>query len=271
MSWGSSRHDLYETVYLQDDGEYYQYLFHTDAGIPEMYCYRFTSTAENRRGKTIYLDPGHGTSDLMGNVKGERVLPLPEGHKAFGTGYLEGVAFQTRDSGEDEFALDIALRTKDLLLDAGYDVVLSRIDGERHNSNGGSGLLATQASDLMVAIHWNAGGGKGIEAYYLSDSCTSTKGFDYSTIVEDTGKDEAWVRKCKRLAELLCKDISEKTGLKNTRGVKCDADRIFLYTKVPAVLVETGFCDTPEDRGILDGKREEIARGYAEAIREFLE
>ena len=78
--------------------------------------------------------------------------------------------------------------------------------------------------DLFVSIHLNAGGGKGVEVLY---SPGSVKGKEYAT----------------RVSNSMC-----KLGFVN-RGAKSDVRGLYelKYTTMPAIIVETLFCDSAID------------------------
>lgn len=83
-------------------------------------------------------------------------------------------------------------------------------------------------ADIYVSIHYNAGGGSGVETYHYP---TSTNG--------------------KRLANCIHKHVKGGTPQRD-RGVKTANFYVLRYTKMPAVLVEYGFMDDP---GFVEAKR----------------
>lgn len=103
-------------------------------------------------------------------------------------------------------------------------------------------------ADLAVSFHANAGGGDGFEAFYYS---TSQNG--------------------KKLASLCEKHV--KALGQNSRGIK-HGDKLYFIknTKMTAVLVESFFVDSQNDRTIGDTIIEQKAFGiaYAKAILEYL-
>lgn len=82
-------------------------------------------------------------------------------------------------------------------------------------------LANNQSLDLFISIHFNAGGGKGVEAY-------------------------TWKGKQLKEAISLCENIN-KLGFKN-RGVK-DGSSLYVIkkTKAKAILLEICFTDTKSD------------------------
>lgn len=80
--------------------------------------------------------------------------------------------------------------------------------------------------DLYVAIHFNAGGGKGTEVYYAPGDSTGDM--------------------CKRI-----QDNMVSLGFAN-RGVKTEEFYVLVNAKSPALLIETCFCDSKSDKELYD-------------------
>lgn len=77
-------------------------------------------------------------------------------------------------------------------------------------------------ADAYISVHYNAGGGSGVETYYFPGS---TKG--------------------QRLANAIHKYVIQGTAQKN-RGVKTANFHVLRETNMPACLIEYGFMDDPE-------------------------
>ncbi|MDQ0418575.1 N-acetylmuramoyl-L-alanine amidase [Croceifilum oryzae] len=83
-------------------------------------------------------------------------------------------------------------------------------------------------ADAYVAVHYNAGGGSGVETYHFPNS---TKG--------------------QRLARLVHAQVIKGTPQKD-RGVKTANFYVLRKTSMPATLIEFGFMDDP---GLIEAKR----------------
>lgn len=102
-----------------------------------------------------------------------------------------------------------------------------------------------------VSIHYNAGGGEGVETYHYPGSSTG-----------------------KRLAEAIHWHVRQGTKQKD-RGVKSANFQVLRETKMPAALVEYGFMDDPgleEARLMIDPKfifecGEETAKGICDYFK----
>lgn len=97
--------------------------------------------------------------------------------------------------------------------------------------------------DAHVAIHSNAGGGEGTEVWYYP---TSEKG--------------------KKLAQCLYDEVAPLSPGKD-RGLKTSATFAELKgTIAPAVILEVGFHDNPEDAAWIMSKPREIAKAIARGV-----
>lgn len=83
-------------------------------------------------------------------------------------------------------------------------------------------------ADAYISVHYNAGGGSGIETYYYP---TSSKG--------------------ERLARLIHAQVIQGTSQKD-RGVKTSNFYVLRKTSMPAALIEYGFMDDP---GLIEARR----------------
>lgn len=101
--------------------------------------------------------------------------------------------------------------------------------------------------DLVVSIHYNAGGGTGIETYVYNETLKNG----------ETG----------RIATLINNKAVEKTGMKN-RGVKTKDLAIIRDTKMKACLIECGFMDNEHDTPIIitEEYANKVSNGIAEGI-----
>ena len=181
----------------------------------------------------IYLDPGHNHSGADTGACGNGLK-------------------------EQDITWLIAARTRDKLETAGLMVQMSR---NRITDNAGSGTVRsslsarTQAAnrwgaDLFVSIHCNAGGGHGTETYCFQGGISS--GF--------------------KLAKKVQACLVETAGLTN-RGVKINPSLAVLRgSDMPAVLIETGFIDNPQDAAVLGSEagQEKFAEAITQGICGYL-
>ena len=146
---------------------------------------------------------------------------------------------------ESNLNLSIALACNDVLVRHGVSVLMSRTTDEDDTLSDEIKECNTYCPDLAVAIHNNAGGGDGVEAFYHYGGGLS-----------------------KTLAENILTEI-EKIG-QNSRGAKtrqttygADFYGFIRETLAPAIIVETAFVDNATDIQIIDTEAERIAMGFA--------
>ncbi len=182
-----------------------------------------------------------------------KVIVVDAGHNYEGKDTGAGVdGIEIR---EEEITWRIADKLRQRLKKMGYTVVMTRENLTDSIANT-STLDSLQArvdkahsvlADLFISIHCNMGGGRGTETY-----CFSTTGYSA------------------RLAELVQKKVTEKTGLYN-RGVKTAGFFVIKNTAMPSILIETAFMDNPKDLAVIisDEGQEQFAEAIAEAVSEY--
>lgn len=152
---------------------------------------------------------------------------------------------------EKEYTLKTGLALAEYLLEANVDVMMSRNSDIETDLNEKIRKCNEYDPDLVVDVHFNAGGGYGFEAYYSR--------------VGGTGK---------VLAENVNSEISK---IMHSRGIKTrlnsygsDYFAIIRDTTAPAVLLEGGFVDSKSDADFIKDNYLSIARAYADGILKTL-
>ena len=144
-------------------------------------------------------------------------------------------------------ALSISLKLGAILAEKGIDVIYTR-DCDENVELGERCQIANKANaDYFISIHLNAATAKsanGIETYAYG---TSGKGHE--------------------LAKAVQKELITKTGATD-RGVKSANFYVLKHTKMPAILVETGFISNDAECLALfkDGYQSIIAEAIAKAV-----
>ena len=266
--------------HLSENSKYRPYLWkNADGSAPDYKAYVFEPKVFN--GHTVFVDPGHGDNSAPeANQKREKYYPVDDsllksmktsmvGAKAYGVGV------EARDSKnvydkietEPEFSLKVALKLKDLLINNGYRVVMSRTDFNQNISNGARSAIAGETSDIMVSIHSNTGKNSGTLSFYPGDS-DYISGSTYPGYTNIMGLTKSNLELSKKLAENMESNITMTTGLKN-KGTHSAVLRIFSYSSIPTCLVEVGFADNATDAKILSTKKDAIATSMANAIDQY--
>ncbi len=179
---------------------------------------------------TIVVDPGHG------GIHPGAIYPDANGV----------------DVQEKDLSLAISKKLQALLLEAGYNVVMTREDDQTVDLYGRADIANTVGADLFVSVHCNASSTvptfQGIYTYYHP---SSTRGA--------------------LLAQAIQTPLCAVTGGID-RGIK-DADFVVLReTEMCAVLVETGFMSNAEELALLcdSAYQDKLAQGIAEGVIRYL-
>lgn len=179
--------------------------------------------------KLVCIDPGHGI-----NTPGKRTPVISE---------------LGRSIKEYEFNKPVANYLKQELERCGFKTMLATLNDQDTPLKTRTNRANAANADIYVSIHYNAGGGQGIETYHYP---SSSKG--------------------KKLAQCIHEYVIQGTSQKN-RGVKSANFHVLRETKMPAVLIEFGFMDDPglkEARLMLNKAfQQECARETAQGICKY--
>ncbi|NLY75905.1 MAG: AMIN domain-containing protein [Firmicutes bacterium] len=170
-------------------------------------------------GKTIVLDAGHGGVDMG--------------------------ACGRQGTREKDVNIEVVMRLKDLLEEAGANVVLTRVDDSFISLYERPFLANHLFCNLFISIHTNNHTNynvNGIEVYY------------------HPGRTEA-----KHLAEKVQQHLVSKTKLKD-RGARADDFCVTRETQMPSILIELGYLSNFQEESLL--KTSEFRSKAAEAIFE---
>jgi len=163
-------------------------------------CITLTITKSVLVGKFIMLDPGHGGDDVGCNYK---------------------------EIFEKDITLDIAFILRDMLVEKGATVYLTRGDDRRVSLDERVEKCKKMVPDVFLSIHCNSHPTQepeGIETFYYN-----------------------FGKFGKTLASKIQNSLINMTGLVS-RGVKSEDFFVINKTVVPAVLAEVGFLSNPDER-----------------------
>jgi N-acetylmuramoyl-L-alanine amidase len=198
----------------------------------------------------ICLDPGHGTPPAIGAQKepigpGSHVLKIKDGGGA---------------AGEAAVNLAIALRTRTLLLRAGYRVAMTRTGPTFRYGNGGNIARAqfcnVRHAALMLRIH--------------ADGSASPRSHGVATLYPAFHRgwtDDIYARSL-QAARLVQRSVVRATGAADLGLIPRSDLTGFNWANVPAILVETGFLTNPAERRRLESSSYEwrVARGLTTGV-----
>jgi N-acetylmuramoyl-L-alanine amidase len=215
--------------------------------------------------RKIILDPGHGGADPG----------------APATGGL----------WEKDVTLDVARRLKALLLEAGFEVLMTREKDETVSLRERAQFANYQKGDLFISIHFNAlptRSYRGLETYYLG--ATKEKHIERLAGAENQASGYSMAdfrrllegvythvrqKESKQLAEAVHQGLAASLVKGNPAirdsGVKPAPFLVLVATEMPGILAEVSYLSNDEDARLLaqPGYRAEIARVLFQGIRAY--
>ncbi|MBE7007567.1 MAG: N-acetylmuramoyl-L-alanine amidase [Ruminococcaceae bacterium] len=203
-------------------------------------------------GHIICVDPGHCVTPLTGKGYTELVSPLSDQRKAL---YTTGT--QGKHLTEEKLNLILGLKLRDRLEELGATVVMTREVSEITISGIERCEIAHEAN-AEVSIHIHADGNAdrrvhGVSVFVPAGDLLGTPEI----------KDESV-----RLGELMVNAVAAETGAKNLGTVKRTDLTNFNFSKIPTVLIETGFMTNPEEDAKLETEeyQDKIVTGMVASI-----
>ncbi len=195
-------------------------------------------------GKTIVVDPGHGS------------------YKTASSTVLDSGAVGPSNVKEKDINLKISLALKSYLEADGAKVIMTR--------TGDTGVLTltqraevanTNNADLFISIHCNSSDNStanGTETYYSVVD-------EFNTAISDSLKEQR-----KSAANSVQSNLITQIQRSN-RGVKTNNFTVITKTKMPSVLVETAFISNPTEERMLNSSsfQDSAAKGCYLGIRDF--
>jgi N-acetylmuramoyl-L-alanine amidase len=151
---------------------------------------------------------------------------------------------------EKEYTLLVAKALAEYLKTAGVEYKLSRTADIDTDLNSKVAMCNAYNPDLVVDIHFNAGGGTGFEVYRSVVGGTST------TLANNINTE--------------VKKIMSSRGVKTKVSGGSDYFGIIRDTKAPAVLCEGGFVDTKSDADFIKANYKKLAQAYSDGILKTL-
>jgi N-acetylmuramoyl-L-alanine amidase len=200
----------------------------------------------------VCLDPGHS-------------IPPNSGTEPIGPGSpIRKIKDGGGAPGEAKVVLQIARKTRSVLLDRGYRVAMTRTEPTFTYGNGGNVARAQfcnrRGAALMLRIH--------------ADGSTDPGVHGVSTLYPrwHRGWTDDVLPQSRRAARRVHAKLVSRTGAAD-RGLVVRGDLTgFNWANVPVILVETGFMTNPRERQKLTSARYQwrVARGLAAGSAVFL-
>jgi N-acetylmuramoyl-L-alanine amidase len=203
-------------------------------------------------GLTVCIDPGHQLNSPGGI---EPVGPGLKGTKAVVFGMAEGISTHRREAA---VVLEIGLKLRDMLLEQGAQVVMTRDTMEKAVTNLERAQTANDANaDICLRLHANANKSKtnrGIVVYTPLHS-------DYARAVAEPETYRLW-------GETLLDRMAKSTGAKPVGVGQTDTYVGSNWCKMPVFLIEMGYMTTPQDDLLLSlpEYQQKLCQGMADGI-----
>lgn len=216
---------------------------------------RFSS----RRVPRVMLDPGHGGADPG--------------------------AVGSRGTLEKDVVLAIGRQVKALLEIRGLEVLLTRNEDRKVSLRRRAGMANQSGADILVSIHANAAHNHlaaGVETFYYSSFSDSharrlaaLENAPAGPHPEESPAPHPPLparARSRRLAGLIQKKLAAVTTGED-RGVKTAGFYVLKYSRIPSVLVETGFLSHRREEDLLGqlAYREKLARAIAGGISDYFQ
>ena len=202
-------------------------------------------------GYRIGIDPGH---QLHADSSREPIAPGSSETKAKVAAGTRGVS---TGMAEHETNLEIALLLRELLIDMGAEVLMTRETADVNVSNIERAVMMNEwGADAVVRLHCNGS----------TDRSVHGMGMYIRKTGEGAGESE-------RLARCLLSAMSRRTGAKAQGVYKRDPYTGLNWSTVPSVLVEMGYLTNPdEDKKLNDPDYQTlVVLGIAEGLVAYLQ
>jgi N-acetylmuramoyl-L-alanine amidase len=227
---------------------------------------------------TVYIPESFvrsGLAYIMGKPSAEVVARTPERRQP-GRYSIQKIVLDAGHGGKDpgalgrrlkikerDLTLKITKKIKNILEDNGIKVIMTRDSNVFISLPDRSRIANSSGADLFVSVHVNASRSRslnGFECYYLSeatdDNARALEAFENSTLKlgegaaaehSDALDKTLWDmkltenrRESAALADSICRSV-ENSLITRNRGTKTARFYVLKYTRIPAVLVETGY------------------------------
>lgn len=193
------------------------------------------------KGKTIVIDPGHGSIQPGGWTD-------------------PGAIGKNLKVMERDVNLAVALKLQQLLTQQGAKVVMTHSTGRTYLSLAGRADVANNiGADIFVSIHSNSNNNSAI---------SGTSVYYYAPTWHSELASQRWLRQ--RLALSIQKELVKAGGRKDN-GILEESFAVIRETKVPSVLVEMAYLSNPQEEQLLstDQFRYQMALGIFRGIENY--
>jgi N-acetylmuramoyl-L-alanine amidase len=174
-----------------------------------------------------------------------RTVVLDPGHGGFDQGAMSVLG------NEKDFALDVVLRARELLVRAGYNVRLTRSGDVFIPLESRAGFASRQTGSVFISVHFNSGAREdaaGIETYCLAPRGVPATNdlfpslYDFRPCLGNMRDPENIALTTAMHSALIIRTGAPDRGIKRARFV------VLRDSNIPGVLIEGGFLSNTTDR-----------------------
>lgn len=205
---------------------------------------------EEVKRKVVVLDPGHGNRS---NLEKEAIYPGSKELKIKDGGGAEGINSKTP---EYVITMNITLKLKKLLQAKGYAVIMTKTTMQESPGNIERAEVGNKNNaDLVIRIHADSCGKSNVSGVSMLVPAPIGYAKDISVISREYG-------------QVVLKSLVNEVGMKNRGVVERNDLTGFNWSKVPVILVETGFLSNPQEDKLLNTEeyQNKIAKGLFNGI-----
>jgi N-acetylmuramoyl-L-alanine amidase len=204
--------------------------------------------------KIVVLDPGHGNRS---NLEKEAIYPGDKELKIKDGGGAEGINSKTP---EYVIAMGITVKLKGLLENKGYTVIMTKTTPQESPGNIERAEVGNKNNaDLAIRIHADSSESSNISGASMLVPAPIGYAKDISEISRKYG-------------QVVLESLIDEVGMKNKGVVERNDLTGFNWSKVPVILVETGFLSNPQEDKLLNTEeyQNKIAKGLFDGIDKAL-
>jgi N-acetylmuramoyl-L-alanine amidase len=204
--------------------------------------------------KIVVLDPGHGNRS---NLEKEPIYPGAKELKIKDGGGAEGINSKTP---EYVIAMGITVKLKGLLENKGYTVIMTKTTPQESPGNIERAEVGNKNNaDLVIRVHADSSESSNVSGA----SMLIPAPIGYAKNISEIS------RKC---GQVVLESLIDEVGMKNKGVVERNDLTGFNWSKVPVILVETGFLSNPQEDKLLNSEeyQNKIAKGLFDGIDKAL-
>ncbi|MCH5139165.1 N-acetylmuramoyl-L-alanine amidase [Clostridiaceae bacterium UIB06] len=204
--------------------------------------------------KVVVLDPGHGNRS---NLEKEAVCPGATELKIKDGGGAEGINSKTP---EYVIVMGVTVKLKQLLENKGYTVIMTKTNPKESPGNIERAEVGNKNNaDLVIRIHADSSDSSSVSGASMLVPAPIGYAKDINVISRKYG-------------QIVLEGLINEVGMKNRGVVERDDLTGFNWSKVPVMLVETGFLSNPQEDKLLNTEeyQSKIAKGLFNGIDKAL-